>query len=366
MTQGSRLTGIDLFRGIGIIAVVILHANQGLVAVPSSWNRIINFASFAVPFFLATSFYLAAQKLYSSKKPYDLKSRTLRLLIPYIFWSLFYLFYKISKSLITGDVIRMYGLLQDPSALIFCGGASFHLYFLPLLLTGTLTIKAFENLIKERKIRFHILLPSFLISLIFYEAALTSGNEFNPGLNTAFQPFISSIFSSYEQNLVVKTVSFELAWIFRCLPYTLLAVTLAHPLVNERLSKQIQKPEATVILLTTFLIVNSLSSFFPLHSLHELSRGYIALLSALSLSNWLNKNNSLIKNLSTCSFGIYLAHVVPIEFFQIIENRSGTNFISRTTTLNLLIFSVIVLLTTWIVVYFFTKSKFLSKLMFGT
>ena len=149
MEKKLRLTGVDMFRGIAVYAVVILHSDEGISVHPPIWEFIVKFSNFAVPFFLATSFYLAIKKLYISGSKYKLKPRLSRLLIPYGFWTLVYLLYKALKYLVDNELDRLNSLFQDPVALIFLGGAAFHLYFLPLLFAGTINVKISELLIKN-------------------------------------------------------------------------------------------------------------------------------------------------------------------------------------------------------------------------
>lgn len=83
MEQKPRLIGIDLLRGIAIYAVVILHLDEVILERHPSWTVITQFASFAVPFFLAASFYLSGDRLYVSDRPYNLELRLARVLVSY-------------------------------------------------------------------------------------------------------------------------------------------------------------------------------------------------------------------------------------------------------------------------------------------
>ena len=89
-TEKTRLTGVDLFRGIAVLAVIILHSDEGISTSPQGWETILEFSGFAVPFFLAASFYLAFTKIYVNKGNFVLKERLVRLLTPYLFWTIFF------------------------------------------------------------------------------------------------------------------------------------------------------------------------------------------------------------------------------------------------------------------------------------
>ncbi|MEO0769602.1 MAG: hypothetical protein AAFY72_09240, partial [Cyanobacteria bacterium J06649_4] len=52
-TVKQRLVGLDLFRIIAMVAVILLHVDEGksIEQLPTMWPTFTNFASFAVPFF---------------------------------------------------------------------------------------------------------------------------------------------------------------------------------------------------------------------------------------------------------------------------------------------------------------------------
>ncbi|HEY9603277.1 MAG TPA: acyltransferase family protein [Allocoleopsis sp.] len=148
--KNHRLTRLDLCRGIAIYAVVVQNSGDETWAEVGYWAAALrSFCSFAVPFFLATSFYLMVRKLYINKTKYSLISRMQRLLIPYIFWSALYLFLKSARFLLLNESDDLRKLFLDPISLIFIGGSSVQLYFLPLLLAGTLLMPLAAYLIKK-------------------------------------------------------------------------------------------------------------------------------------------------------------------------------------------------------------------------
>lgn len=356
MEKKLRLTGIDLLRGIATYAVVILHSDEGITVEPPGWAAIVQFSSFAVPFFLATSFYLAIDRLYLSDRQYNLKLRLTRLLIPYGFWSIAYLLQKTIKYAIKNDFDKLLDLLQDPIALIFFGGAAFHLYFLPLLLAGTVANQWTERLIKN-KINIQYLVLLAIVSLIAYELLLLSKNSFRLDLYTAFQELFKP--SIIAENPLLRISLVELSWIMRCLTYIFMAMILTQPTIKKVWVKIISNNLIASIIVV--LLLNIYGSFLP-ESVYEVARGYAPLLIAVCLSTRL-PHSSIIPNLGSCSFGIYLIHLFIVEILQSLTKK--IYYENQISTFSLLIFAGISFSISWIIVYYLSKQKTIAKLMFG-
>jgi peptidoglycan/LPS O-acetylase OafA/YrhL len=138
-------------------------------------------------------------------------------------------------------------------------------------------------------------------------------------------------------------------------------------LVHLSIDKAVRNMNLTgiSILIFSFLTINVFGSFLPLYGSQELARGYIALLLAIALSTNV-KEHSVISNLSVCSFGIYLSHLIVLEGFSIIGHRVHPEFSSNLSTPMLLTTSLASLGISWLTTAFLSKRKFLSKLIFGS
>jgi peptidoglycan/LPS O-acetylase OafA/YrhL len=360
-SQKPRMIGIDLFRGFAIYAVVVLHIDEGVNTLPNDWNWITDFALFAVPFFLATAFYFAIGRLYHTQKPYPLYSRLLRLIIPYSCWSILYLAYRFSKYTITGESTKIMDLFSDPISIIFFGGAAFHLYFIPLLISGTFLIKGAEFLIK-RNVRLKHLLYVALISLVLYEVVLAIEGSLQGNDSLATQPIQLIALTLDQYSPFSHWLKTELFWMLRCLPYVMMAMILAHP-ANPNGILKISKYNP-VLWVFVFLTCNIFGDVFLPSSLHELARGFTALIAAIALSNDL-KIYTPIRQLGFCSFGIYLIHLFFVEVFQSAAVRIEPDYTNSISTITLVSASIVVFLISWITVTILTNYSRVSKILFG-
>lgn len=364
MRQKARLVGVDIFRGFAVYAVVLLHSDEGVIALPPGWPWVLRFAGFAVPFFLATSFYFAIDPIYQARKYFRLKARLWRLAVPYAFWTVAYLSYKAAKYWVSQDFEQLREIWHDPVAIIFLGGAAFHLYFLPLLLAGTVLIEPLRDWIK--KCRQPFVLGLFCIaSLLLYELILGTGNAFELGPNTAFKTLVEQTFLS-NQNPIVRLLLVQIAWIVRCLPYLSMAVLLSYVGIDQRLSKL--NWVGRLGLVVAFGIVNTVGGYFLPAAIQELGQGYCGLLLAIALSTALSpkiREHPAISSLSVCSFGIYLLHLFVVEGFQIVGPRLYPGFINQFSALGLMALALASFVISWLITAGFTRSRILSRLMFG-
>jgi len=362
MKGKQRLAGIDLCRGIAAFAVVLLHSgDQTWGPVAAGVLELRNFFFFAVPFFLATSFYFAIRKLYVAEVSYPLRSRLQRMLVPYALWSLLYL---VSKLLIFStfkDYDKLQKFLQDPTAIIFLGGASVQLYFLPLLLSGTLLLPLVDYLAK-RQIGIKVLGCLFLFSIGLYQLLVVSGNSFQLGPNVAFEGLSSLILPDANKNPLLRVVFAVTAWAISCMPYISISMILNYLFTKTNFLGLVGR--YGIFLLPIFVVANTFGSAVIPNSLNDLLRAYSLLLFAISLSKFLNES-SIVANLGLCSFGIYLVHPLAINVVEVVLTKINPNFVSQVSVSSVLLFSIPSFLISWLVVALLIKKQWLAKYMFS-
>jgi peptidoglycan/LPS O-acetylase OafA/YrhL len=380
-----RLVGIDLFRGVSAFAVIVIHAGTLMrysgLPMNNFTDALIETSRFAVPFFLASSFYLMTKKLYVNEQQTSLisllKSRSQRLLVPYFFWSLIYFALRVVKTLSESGSIN--SLFQDPGLLIFLGGASIHLYFLPLLFTGSFLIILAEYLV-SRHIKLTTLIFLAVVSMTIYEWQIISGNDFKffvkfgvdclaeaNACSIAYLNIQNPVFPNYS-NQIVRLFFVAIAWLIKCLPYTLLAMILNHPRI-KKITISLDINHAIFLLsltlaITTLWLLNLYNILpFP-QSIYELGTAFSLLLCGIALSNKLPESD-VIENLGVSSFGIYLIHYLILTIYVTVLPKVLPNIEVFPPMVTMLLISTIGFVTSWLIVSNLMQIKIVSKNLFS-
>jgi surface polysaccharide O-acyltransferase-like enzyme len=192
---GERIIGLDAVRYLGFIGAVLLHAIYALPAIGAIGELIGQSARFAVPyFFIVAGMFLT--------KRAEVVPVLRRLLIPFAFWVVVYLF-------ASGDGLTA---LTSPRYLIRLfveGGPGFHLWFLPALSICS----AIVILGRDR--------PRVLLSVaaILYVSGVLLGSYYNVFVsgdhfawNMRDGPFFGLIFTVLGLTLAKRPVPLAAAW----------------------------------------------------------------------------------------------------------------------------------------------------------
>lgn len=366
MKKKQRLSGIDLCRGIAAYAVILVHSGDETWGVPvGEWTS--EFRSlfyFAVPFFLATSFYLMTRKIDSKVLSWGFwNSRSQRILIPCAIWSVIYLIARSILFSVSHQSERLQKLFQDPLAIIFFGGASYHLYFLPLLFTGSFSILIAYYLVKQ-KVDLKVTIFLLVLSLVIYELNLDSGNAFQLSSYTAFQNFLNSVSVDGIGYHFLRIIFVQIAFIVTCLPYLFAAMSLQYILLGDR-QRKLQNNVMMPVCLGIFLFANTWAKELIPSALNGILLGYSLLLMGISLGDRLNENKA-IKNLGLCFFGIYLIHPLSMNIIKILMTRIAPQLTIQITIISMLVISLSSFFLSWWIVSILIKNEWLARYMFGT
>jgi fucose 4-O-acetylase-like acetyltransferase len=354
MEDRSRQWGIDLARVISTYGVVFVHSG-GYAPSDNLANQTQALFEFAVPFFLAASFYL----LSSSKKESNFRklmlSRTKRLIIPYLAWSIIYIIARVIKAFINHKFGDVETLFSDPFSILFCGSAAAQLYFLPLLFTGNLIAAAIDKLDKF-EMNFKTSLLLFVLSLAVYDVILQSTSGFSMDFIRLYNVFYSLQISNFQP--IFKFVLIQSWFIIICLPYIFCARSLRA--WTRQSTVETQEPKSSYssffLLFFSFLIALIFGRMLIPSFFNEPIFGCLLLIACIkfpfSLSIFSKK---ILLDLSKASFGIYLIHHLILNFSELVLSKVYPQFMSKISISSLIFISVPGFLISWSIVRIFTN-----------
>ena len=228
MQTKKKLTSIEGFRFLGVIAVIAIHTRPFANLIsdsPSIYNYLyygINaLLQFAVPLFFMVSAYFFSLSLKKGSPVFkQFKSSSKRLLTPFLFWTLFF---ACMPHKWLGDTLRFglwEGLIlnagqtfqttlklaaEDPLYFIF-QSSSIHLWFLMALWVGLLIL----TLTKALKVDF-FLLPLLGLGLYIIGMLSRAYNDSPLGLSLDFDtrngPFLSTLFVFWGYFVAQKSIN---------------------------------------------------------------------------------------------------------------------------------------------------------------
>lgn len=355
--RNTRLIGIDLFRGISAYAVILYHSGDrtwGNISVNALLLR--DFFGFAVPFFLATSFLFLTQRAVMPKAESGaslwalLKQKSRRIVKPYLTWTVVFLIFRLSFFTLTNDSEALRNVFDDPLSIIFLGGASYQLYFLPLLLSGIFTYLLLEQFFREWAVRKTILF--LLFSIVLRGLILTSNNDFDLGTYQAFQSFSDEL--SFYDFPLVRLVLIYIAWASRCLPYIFCAILINLALLRGGGTYEMPFGSSTVLFVAViFIVVNYWDGrLFLVTAFEDQIIAFSLILVGIFISQRadLSKYSGLISNLRNCSLGIYLVHPIIIRSIVLVIEIVNPALTHQVTIMSILSISVPSFLMSWMLI----------------
>ena len=372
----SKYLGIELLRGLSVLAVVMLHSGDKTWGIVSPGAKILrDWIDFPVPFFLAASFYFATRKLISEKSNTRTKGdfildRCQRMLIPLLVWTVIYIISKAVLYRLGGQMDSLEELLKDPLSIIFFGGASYHLYFIPWLFWGSLLILLFQYF----QFRWNLFnsIVFFIISCLTSEWILDSGNDFLLGPNVAFQAMLSDKIPELNQIVIVRLLLVIIAWIINSLPYIFASITLNKLLVSitkksQQVSVLSKQSRYLFQLLSIYLIMSFIAKFSSFRTLENVSFAFALLIIGLIISTLIQFRlaSSIVSDLGDSSFGIYLLHPFILQFVELVVRQSSLIAMDNVTIFSILAIAIPTFLITWLTVTIIRTNQTLSKYAFG-
>lgn len=150
MGDATTIHWCNWLRAIATIAVICIHVTGDIVITNSlntNWyiaNLFNSISRFSVPVFLMLTGCFLLSKDKDTDLKLFLKKRFLRILIPFLFWSLFYYGYRIYNAGSFSDIDTLIHITKE--SIIY--GTSFHLWYIYVLLGVYLAIPIINKWIK--------------------------------------------------------------------------------------------------------------------------------------------------------------------------------------------------------------------------
>lgn len=360
MGKSSKLAGIQLCRGLAAFAVILVHSGDETWGIPIAESAV-EFRMmfyFAVPFFIAAYFYFATKRV-SSDLGWDFwRKKSKRIVIPYMLWSSLFMLFKSLIVLGSENIEELEDLWSDPVAIIFLGKASYHLYFLPLLIAGTLLLYSTKYLVEQHN-SYRIIIWGFVITIALNYWLSASGNTFALGDYTAFSRLLEIFLPTTIEYSVARLMLVNLSWIIYCIPYFLLAVLLNHLLEIHR-SQWLYFPKTSWFLLFGFFLMNIVKSNVDLVEPLAVVKSFLLLLWGISISHKVS-NNWLIGSLGACSFGIYLIHPFIKSLVDQLLPQIVPQIIQSISIVSMLVYCLPTFIISWLVVHLMRQHKLVAQ-----
>ena len=238
------------------------------------------------------------------------------------------------------------------------GAASYHLYFLPLLISGTLLLYLARYIVKHRN-SFWIISSGYLLSTFFYQWALVSDNSFSLGEYVAFPQLLDLLSPQTFSYSIIRIILVGFAWILRCLPYFFMALFLNHTfkIGNHR---WLYYRQSSLCLILGFILLNAIEEKLMFKSFTKVAIAYSLLLFGISISKKIG-NNWSIDSLGICSFGIYLIHPFIKSLVEPALAISIPSVMSSVSIVSMMIIASSTFILSWIVVGLLRRHKLLAN-----
>jgi fucose 4-O-acetylase-like acetyltransferase len=277
----ERNLSIDLIKTVAAFGVVIIHLTPSTHAAEAFTQL---FSLFAVPFFFLISLHFFESRVAALSSPRLSDLRLDRLLVPYAVWTAIYTLLRLLKYRIRGDSLHI-----DVAGVTLFGGGAVQLYFIPLLVLFQAQAFALILMVRGSECR----LVGFGVALV----AVVFGYVGSAG---GFFGFNSALI----KGLIYVALAF-----------------LLHRTQTAAIGRQINSVFGWLIVA---LIVPSAFFGYPLAGLGILEGPIIGYGVAVLALNWrFHTAIPTLRTVLTCSYGIYLAHVVFLEGFEFFADKLG-------------------------------------------
>lgn len=352
--EKKRIVWIELLRIAACVGVLGIHAGSQHfrdMPVDSTVWQVSNFYH-GINRFAVACFIMISGSLYlSSKRTWDLKKLWQRNILPvasaYLFWQLFYGFYRIAVN--GGTKIGSMEFLKK--MLVYVSKPYFHLWYLPMLM-GLLIITplVWEIVNSSRGKQWSQYM--ILLFLVFQIFTYTAGR-----FNLPWKEHVQALMNTVHPELVTGYIGY---------------FVLGHYLYEYGLPKKLEK---AVYILGTVMIFAGIwlcqkeslmtgkatQAFYENYTFFTFmwsTAVFLFFKEQVSKIKWSQKLEKAVCSLGGCTFGIYLVHA----FVRDILYRNGIDsMMIKNTVLAVPVVMLLIFFISWGIVYIVRKIPFIRK-----
>lgn len=314
--MAERIDYFDVLRGLAIIAVIAIHASRtGILSGEDSINYYVaifwkNIWSYAVPMFISISGYFLAKKSFYQWHDYFtfLGKQIPRVYLPMLFWSLVFssLAVRYSDTTITNEFVK---LITFQSAVPY--------YFIALIIQYYLLLPLLLKFANVKGLIVSVAISCFTVGVIFF----------------------TRYFIEIELPLIIYAGNF-LTWLM----FFVLGLYLGQ-------GKQIKVSNIVLIsLILVFYLLSCLETYFLIDLFHKPTANKLSsFFYAFSLIVYLFNNKdsiktNVLKELGRLSFGIYLIHMLVLDFESRVLHKLIPMF-EQDSLIHLVLLTMLVVIT---------------------
>lgn len=332
--KNKHLDEVTYLRGLAIIAVVAIHTiyvnkSLGFEFTNLLYMAIIQISAYSVPFFVFISG-LVLTYTYKDRNINYLefeKKRFNTILIPYLVWSIIYLFYNINLQ---NNNFSFITAIKK----IFLGNAEFHLYFFIIIIQFYLIFPfILKFVLKFKRHHTKLLILSFIFNLIIISLYYYFANDFDDLRERKIFIFwifyfilgcVMGINFEYYKKLISK-IPLQLYILLFIIIFIELNISYFS---DELFKKQITWLRPQILFYSTMCIIIA-----------------IKLLDKYNSIKFKNYFFRFIKQLGNYSFGIYLSHILILNILLRLFKLVNVNIDLNNN--NILLFLIVLLITFW-------------------
>ena len=318
----KRNTLVDLGRIVCSFGVITLHVHSGTKSA-MLLNDI--FWPLAVPFFFCISLFYFIDNLDRNNLESVTKKTFTRLVVPYIIWTIVYATLLTSKSILLGQPNKVTWWRA-----LFYGESGLHLFFISNLLAMQAIVVGIWML--NKKILYGI---GILVIVALYL-------------------FVASIIHPF----TLESNSMLIGW------FMFMSAAYIYHIYKERISNNSLVAMLALGITISAILINIFQVHVKVFNYSvTFAMGGIAL-TLFCLTNIIDLNSAVITSLSRYSFGIYLIHVVFLEFMESAIEMSPYSDIKYGFFFKLFM-TVLIFFVSMIATAILSKSLFLRRILFG-